>query len=396
MILKQLAGVLVGALLLTGVIAGDAAAQRDVRAWVLLGQQSVGFGIDRDVIRISQPEEWFRTRAFSALNFSVRQNDVHLVAIRLVYLNGYGEDVRVDRLIRSGGSLAVDLPGERSYLRQIEMTYRSRPGFRGQALVQVSGMAVSPSRAVAIGPRPGSDWLVLGRQTVGFGVDRDVINIGQSEDWFRTRSFRTLHIEAQRNDVHMMAIRLVYFNGYGEDFRIDRLIRQGELMPIDLRGERSFLRRIELVYRARPNFRGDAVVTVYGEPARRGDGPPGRFPDRDEWVELGCQNVALFGKDSDTIRVGRREGRFKAIRLEVRGADVEILDLKVIYANGEPDDIQVRHFLRAGDRTRRLDLRGWERAIERVNLTYRTKLNPLDIIAKQRISTATVCAEGLQ
>jgi hypothetical protein len=29
-------------------------------------------------------------------------------------------------------------------------------------------------------------------------------------------------------------------------------------------------------------------------------------------------------------------------------------------------------------------------------MTYSTKLNPLDIIAKQRISTATVCVEGLQ
>ena len=399
MILKQLAGVLVGAFLLTGMIAGDAAAQRgDRRDWVLLGQQSVGFGVDRDVIRIGQSEDWFRNRAFSALHFEVRQNDVHLMAVRLVYFNGYAEDLRVDRLIRAGGDLAVDLRGERSYLRQIEMIYRARPGFRGQAVVQVYGEEArrGPPALVRPGPGPGSDWVVLGRQTVGFGVDRDVINIGQSEDWFRTRSFRTLHIEAQRNDVHMMSIRLVYLNSYAEDFRVDRLIRQGELLPIDLRGERSYLRRIELVYRGRPNFRGDAVVTVYGEPARRGDGPPGRLPDRDDWVELGCQNVALFGKDSDTIRVGRREGRFKAVRLEVRGADVEILDLKVIYANGEPDDIQVRHFLRAGERTRRLDLRGWERVIDRVNLTYRTKLNPLDIIAKQRISTATVCVEGLQ
>ena len=40
--------------------------------------------------------------------------------------------------------------------------------------------------------------------------------------------------------------------------------------------------------------------------------------------------------------MGRREGRFKAIRLLVRGADVEMLDLKVIYTNGDPDDIQVR------------------------------------------------------
>ena len=116
---------------------------------------------------------------------------------------------------------------------------------------------------------------------------------------------------------------------------------------------------------------------------------------RGEWIELGCQQVSLFGKDRNSIRVGRREGRFKAIRLHVRGADVEMLDLKVIYANGEPDDIQVRHFIRAGERTRPLDLRGRERTIERVDMVYRTALNPGNILKQQGINSANVCVEGL-
>ena len=246
-------------------------------------------------------------------------------------------------------------------------------------------------------------WVLLGEKDVGFGVDRDVIRIGQGEDWYRDRRFRTLHFIADNNDVHMMSIRLVYFNGFGEDFRVDQLIRQGDDLPIDLRGERSYIQRIEMVYRSRPNFRGQAVIRVFGEPSRFGGPRPDR-PDRPgpgagrgrDWEELGCQRVSLFGKDRDSVRVGRREGRFKAIRLHVRDADVEMLDLKVIYGNGEPDDIRVRNLIRAGDRTRPLDLRGWERSIDRVDMTYRTAVNPVDIIAKQRISTATVCVEGLQ
>ncbi len=235
------------------------------------------------------------------------------------------------------------------------------------------------------------NWVLLGQQTVGFGVDRDVINIGRAEDWYRDRWFRALHFAAERNDIHMISIRLVYLNGYAEDFRVDRLIRQGTQLAVDLGGQRSFLRQIEMVYRSRPDFRGQAVVRVYGEPVRFGGpvGPGGR------WVELGCQQVNLIGVDRDTIRVGRREGRFKAIRLHVRGADVEILDLKVIYAGGEPDDIRVQHFLRAGERTRPLDLRGWERAIRQVDLVYRTRLNPADIIARGGVRMATVCVEGL-
>ena len=179
------------------------------------------------------------------------------------------------------------------------------------------------------------DWVLLGQQSVGFRVDRDVINVGQSEDWFRNRSFRALHFMAERNAVHMMSVKLVYLNGYTEEFRIDRLIPQGGQLPIDLRGERSYLKQIEMVYRSRPDFRGEALVKVFGEPVRRVGGGPGGPPGRGDWEELGCQQVNLFGRDRNSIRVGRREGRFKAIRLHVRGADVEMLDLKVIYANGQ-------------------------------------------------------------
>ena len=239
------------------------------------------------------------------------------------------------------------------------------------------------------------EWVFLGEKTVGFRVDRDAIRINQPEDWYRTRSFRSLHIVADRNDVFFLGIELVYLNGYSERFRVDRLLRDGEDFPIDLRGERSFIRDIVMTYRSRPDFRGEAVIRVYGEPSRRGPGFPGPGPgsdrdrdrDSDRWVELGCQRVSLFGKDRDSIRVGRREGRFKAIRLHVRGADVEMLDLKVIYANGEPDDIRVRHFIRQGERTRPLDLRGRERSIDRVEMVYRTVPNFK--------GQATVCVEGL-
>jgi hypothetical protein len=237
-------------------------------------------------------------------------------------------------------------------------------------------------------------WELLGEKRVGFRVDRDVINLRQGEDWYRERRYRTLHFVADGNDIHMIRIRLVYLNGYGEDFAIDRLIRQGDELPIDLRGERGYIGRIEMTYRARPDFRGGAVIKVYGERSRRES--PSPVADRGDWVELGCKQVSLIGRDRDTIPVGRREGRFAAIRLQVRGADVEIRDLRVVYANGDPDDIPVRNLIRADSRTRPLDLRGRERSIDQVELVYRTVLNPVDMIARQRLSQATVCVEGLQ
>jgi hypothetical protein len=106
-----------------------------------------------------------------------------------------------------------------------------------------------------------------------------------------------------------------------------------------------------------------------------------------KWVELGCQQVSFIGKDRDSIKVGRSEGRFKAIKLAARGNDVEMLDLKVVYANGEPDDIPVRSLIRAGRETNALDLKGRDRAIDRIDMVYRSRPNFR--------GQATVCAEGL-
>jgi len=240
-----------------------------------------------------------------------------------------------------------------------------------------------------------ANWVLLGQQRVGFGVDRDVINVGQSEDWFRDRAFRALRFAAERNDVYMISIRLVYLNGYTEDMRIDRMIPQGGQIAVNLPGQRSYLRQIEMTYRARPDFRGEAVVRVFGDQVRMAGPPVG--PGGGVWTELGCQQVNLFGADRDSIRVGRQEGRFKAIQLFARGAAVEMLDLKVIYADGPPDDLPVRSIIRSGERTRPLDLKGWERAITRIDMVYRTAgQNPTNIIGPQGIRTATVCVEGLR
>ena len=113
----------------------------------------------------------------------------------------------------------------------------------------------------------------------------------------------------------------------------------------------------------------------------------GRDRGHDHWEQLGCQKVG-FLVDRDVIRVGRREGTFKAIRLEVAGNAVYMNDLKVVYGNGVPADIQVRSEIRDGGQTRPLDLKGrGERVIDRIEMTYRAKPNFK--------GSAKVCVEGL-
>jgi hypothetical protein len=87
------------------------------------------------------------------------------------------------------------------------------------------------------------------------------------------------------------------------------------------------------------------------------------------WVYLGEAHVD-GAVDHDKIKVGRSEGRFKAIQLRVDRAPVEFRHVVVHYANGTSEEVQVRERIRAGGSTRDIDLKGGDRVIESVELWY--------------------------
>src|SRR3954467_6180238 len=106
-----------------------------------------------------------------------------------------------------------------------------------------------------------------------------------------------------------------------------------------------------------------------------------------QWVQLGCRDVDL-NVERDVIPVGVRDGRFTAIRLRAAGNAVQVLDLKVIYGNGERDDISVRARIREGGASGPLDLNGRDRAIERIEMIYARVPNFR--------GRARMCADGRQ
>jgi hypothetical protein len=243
------------------------------------------------------------------------------------------------------------------------------------AMALLLTLMIAPAAAQR-GPGGGDRWVTLGEQKVGFMVDRDVLRLNHNEDWFRREGpFSDIRLTAERNDIHIMNVRVVYMNGFAEDFRVDGMVRRGESINIDLRGDRSYLRQIEFVYRSKLSLKGEARLRVDARVARRGGGPgPGQGPQ----VELlGTQKIG-FSVDRDVLRVGRREGRFSRIALRALDNDIEIMDMKIFYAGrgGPPDDVQFRRVLRAGQRTDPIDLRGSEpRAIDRIEFVYRARPN---------------------
>jgi hypothetical protein len=237
--------------------------------WELLGETRVGFNVDRDVISVGQPDSFYSKRSYDRLRLTADRGEVQLLSLKVRYINGYEEVLPMDRVVRPGASAIVELPGRRSYIAQVEMTYKAtgtssifdtwlKPRVRVFGLNSRVGLT-----SVDEGPLP--NWQLLGGKTVSFRGDRDTIRLTRDEGWYSLRSFNKLHLVVSDGHVMLEEIRIVYFNGYAETIGIGRGLRAGTDLAIDLRGERSYLRQIEMRYRLQPGGAQRGQVKVYGE-----------------------------------------------------------------------------------------------------------------------------------
>ena len=87
------------------------------------------------------------------------------------------------------------------------------------------------------------------------------------------------------------------------------------------------------------------------------------------WVYLGESNVD-GNSDHDKIKIGRDDGRFRAIQIRVERAPIEFYRVVVHYGNGADEEIAIRNRINPGGRTRVIDLRGRDRVIENVEVWY--------------------------
>lgn len=464
-------------------LALPASAQRGTRDWVLLGQQEVGFRVDRDTIDVGRAD-----LRFSQLRIEAERNDVHVISIRLVYQNGYAEDIRVDREIRAGReALPVDLRGERSYLRKIELTYRSRPSFRGRAVVRIYGelrpdrhhprgevsrfdeiksqqirrrarepvifdmgrregaftrlrfqardggirindvsitfgngetQRVSVDdrlgdnefsrvidlegerrfiRSIRVEARPvrgerDATLVLLGekraqrrpdlggftpieKQRITRRTDDGLVEFDVGRDEGRLAELRLL---AEDGDIFIREATILFGNGETQSVRVRDRLNEGELSEvIDLAGEKRFIRSVRVRARLARGERDATLILLgrQGERHRGRDRHSDRGGQRDEWVTLGRQNAALFKADTDTFRVGREMGTFRAIRAHVIGPDVRFYSMTIRYGNGSTEDVPLVGTIRGGETSKPYDLKGRDRYIDSITFRYRSKIS---------------------
>jgi hypothetical protein len=195
-----------------------------------------------------------------------------------------------------------------------------------------------------------TEWESLGSAEIGTRLERDVIDVGRREGRFKSLGFTV-----SGSDVRIEDLRVIYVGGEVDELRVREVLKAGtRSRPIDLPGRGQFIQRIEVSYRSQ----GPVKIEFFGEKRREA-----------RWEELGCQRVG-FLDNKDTIRVGKREGAFRAIKLQVNDSTLRLMRLRVVFGDREVQNFDVRSAIPAGAETRPLDLDGRRRIIERIDLEY--------------------------
>ncbi len=326
---------------------------------------------------INSRNRWDEIR-IKALDRAIKIEDVVIV-----FGNGRRQRVDIDQRLRPGeATRAIPLDGRNARrIERIRVEVRRRRGPRGR--LQVLG--VGDARQVATPPpRRASQqtvpkgWVLFGSETVGTRSERQVLPIGKEAGVFDRITFRAI-----RNDIHIRDVTVVYGNGTRDRRDVDLLVPAGYgTPPIDLKtGRRSsgrFIREIIVTYRAKGRRWGNntALLQVYGEYAE--DWLRGRnrgASNRGKWIRLGARKAAMFSKDNDSMIVGKRYGRFRAVQVRVHKSKVKLYGMTLTYANGTTEAVPIYGKISSGGSSQPFDLKGRKRFIQRIDLKYRTKFS---------------------
>jgi hypothetical protein len=187
--------------------------------------------------------------------------------------------------------------------------------------------------------------VLFGVQDVGFLVDRDTIRVGSE-----IGKFDRVRVRVLKNDIFVTDLKVIYADGGSETLLTDAKIeanRKTDWIPLNQKG---FIKELQLVYRSKPDFKGQARVEVFGEYADGWLGPNGEGRKyNDGWVLLGTDTAGSVGFDRVTIPVGKNEGGFKQLRVSVKDRDITMTDLAVVYEDGAKDDLETDRIKVAAD-----------------------------------------------
>jgi hypothetical protein len=244
---------------------GFAAPQAQASEWKLLGTQSVNYGNDRDTIMVG-----FDEGRFTKVRLHVRNNNLHITDLKVVFMNGEVQHLPVQTHIHAGQwSQVLDLSGDARVIQRIDLSYRTEPWMRhnvvNRAVVEVYGLTADWGGGGGYDPGHHHGWKLLGTERVSTGVEKDTIDVGGGQG-----RFTSLRVRVHDQPVHFYGLVVTFRNGQIQDVAVPADVAAGSrTAELDLSGDERTITKIDLVYRAKSDFfsgfHQQARVEVWGK-----------------------------------------------------------------------------------------------------------------------------------
>ncbi|MGQ0672846.1 MAG: DUF2541 domain-containing protein [Hyphomicrobium sp.] len=228
---------------------------------VMFGYQSVGFGIDRDTIHVGAD-----VGKFDVLRLRLLENDIRINQLEVVYVDGSRQVLAVDADVKANQKTKWFRVNGNEFIKDIELSYRSKPNLKGQARVEVLGQfADGWLGPQGEGRKFNQGWVLLGSQTAGaFGFDKDKVSVGKNEG-----GFTKVRLKVRDRSITLREVRVVFLDGSEEVIASnDRVDPDQTAGPWDLKVGRAAIKEIVAKYRTRLVFgkgQGTAVVEFWGQ-----------------------------------------------------------------------------------------------------------------------------------
>lgn len=102
--------------------------------WELIAERSVRLVSDRDIIPVGGRKQYAR------LKLKVKETGVQILSMTIRLGSGKTINPPLNSYIpKNGESRAIDLPGKDRVITSVTLVYKSRPGSRDRAIVQLYG-----------------------------------------------------------------------------------------------------------------------------------------------------------------------------------------------------------------------------------------------------------------
>jgi hypothetical protein len=334
--------------------------------------------------------------AYRGIRVRAKKNFIDLSRVQVVYDDGsiHNEDRQID-MKQGERSRAIDLRNSDRFINTVNLSNKDG---KGKAVVEVLGIqttegskkeraapavvnkdpVATPTPAVPNNTPVGKTFnngeeVMFGYQDVGFLVDRDVIKIGGN-----IGKFDGLRLRVLKNDVHINSAKIVYLDGTTEDIIIDANIKANTRTKwLEIKGEDKFIKEIQLNYRSKANFKGQARVEASGSYAGDWLGPNGEGRKyNDGWVLLGAQTADYAGYDTDSISVGKNQGGFARLRLVVKENPITLTRMTVVHYTGPDESFNFnRERVEVDKPYGPIDFKGGKAAVKEIRAQYRSRVD---------------------